>query len=388
MKKYLTFGLCFLTLGWCCNPASKHEHEHGEVHDHDHSHDGHNHSHEGEHEDEIHFSKAQANAIGLEVITVAPAEFSQVIKTSGQIVSATGDEIAVPATTSGIVTYYKAASNAGMAVRAGESLVAISSRKMLEGDPVQKARATFEIAEREFNRAESLIKDRLIAEKEYNEVKLAYENARIAYEANAGKQSTKGTNVVAPISGYIKNRLVSEGEYVEAGQSLFTITQNRRLQLRADLSESHYKNLPALHSANFKTPYEATIYRLSDMNGRLVSYGKSAGDTYFIPVYFEFDNVGDILPGAYTEVYLLGQPSNEVLTVPLSSLTEDQGLYFVYVQLDEEGYEKREIKTGRSDGERIEVVSGLNPGEKVVSKGAYHIKLSTATASIPHGHEH
>ncbi len=106
------------------------------------------------------------------------------------------------------------------------------------------------------------------------------------------------------------------------------------------------------------------------------------------PVYFEFDNIGDMLPGAYTEVYLLGQPQKEVLSVPVSALTEEQGIYFVYVQLDKEGYEKREVKPGISDGERTEVLSGLAAGERVVSRGAYHIKISTASASIPHGHEH
>lgn len=405
MKLHLIYGLCLLAFSWGCNSAGKqsHEHEHEHTHEghdhdhegHDHSHEGHDHSHDGHdhghgeaHENEILFTEAQAKASGLEIITVNPGEFGQVIKTSGQILSATGDEMTVPATTNGIVTFYKAGVNAGLAVRAGDALVAISSQKMLEGDPMLKAQAAFQIAEKEFERAETLIKDKLISQKEYNEIKLTYENARIAYQASAGKQSAKGMNVTAPISGFIKNKLVNEGEYVEAGQPLFTITQNRKLQLRADISESYYKNLKSISSANFKTPYDSKVYKLSDLNGRLVSYGKSAGESFYIPVYFEFDNIGDMLPGAYTEVYLLGQPQKEALAVPVSALTEEQGIYFVYVQLDEEGYEKREIKPGTSDGERTEVLSGLTAGEKVVSKGAYHIKISTASASIPHGHEH
>ena len=421
MKLYLIYGLCLLTFSWGCNSAGKqanahahnpehtheghdhdhegHDHDHeGHDHDHeghDHDHEGHDHDHEGHNHDhgeafenEIIFTEAQAKASGLEIITVSPAEFGQVIKTTGQILSATGDEITVPATTNGMVSFYKAGINAGLAVRSGDALVAISSQKMLEGDPLQKAQTAFQIAEKEFERAEALIKDKLISQKEYNETKLTFENARIAYQASAGKQSAKGMNVTAPISGFIKNKLVSEGEYVEAGQPLFTITQNRKLQLRADISESHYKNLKSISSANFKTPYEANVYKLSELNGRLVSYGKSAGESFFIPVYFEFDNIGDMLPGAYTEVYLLGQTQKEAITVPVTALTEEQGIYFVYVQLDAEGYEKREVKTGVSDGERIEILSGLATGEKVVSKGAYHIKISSASASIPHGHEH
>ncbi len=404
MKKYIIYGLCFLAFSWGCTSAGKqnnehshegHEHSHeGHNHEHEHEeedeHEGHSHSHEqaGAHSDEILFSEAQAKASGLQIVTVTPEAFCQVIKTSGQIQSATGDEVTIPATTSGIVTFYKSGMNAGLSVQNGEALVAISSQKMQDGDPMLKAQAAFQIAERDYKRAEALIKDKLISEKEFNEIKLIYENARIANEASLGKQTEKGTKVTSPIAGYVKSRFVNEGEYVQAGQPLFTITQNRRLQLRADISESHYKNLKSIVSANFKTPYDNTVYRLGDLNGRLVSYGKSAGDSYFIPVYFEFDNVGDILPGTYTEVYLLGKPGKDILTVPTSALTEEQGIFFVYVQLDEEGYQKREVKTGVSDGEKIEIISGLKPGEKVVSQGAYHIKLSTATAAIPHSHEH
>lgn len=375
MKRNFIYGFSLILLSWGCGSSETQNHNQEDEHDHGHDH-------------EIIFDETLAEAIGLEVVTVSPDEFKQVIKTSGQILSATGDEITVPATTSGIVTYYKAAANTGLAVNAGEALVAISSQKMLDGDPMLKAQAAFQIAEKEFKRAEELVKDKLISEKEYNEIKLSYENTRIAYEASAGKQSAKGTNVTAPITGYIKNRLIEEGEYVEAGQPLFTITQNRKLQLRADVSESHFKNISSIHSANFRTPYDTTLYRLDAMNGRLVSYGKSAGGSFFIPVYFEFNNVGDVLPGAYAEIYLLGQPIKEVISIPVSALTEEQGLYFVYVQLDAEGYEKREVKTGLSDGEKTEILSGLQVGEKVVSKGAYHIKISAASASIPHGHEH
>lgn len=415
MKSYFIYALCLLAFSWGCTSASKqvdhsshahehahdehdhshddHDHEHNhDGHDHNHEHDGHDHSHDGndhnEHENEIHFSKAQALASGLEVITVNPEEFGQIIKTSGQVLSATGDEITVSATTSGVVSYYKAGTSTGLPVRAGDALIAISSRSMLDGDPLRKAEAAYLIAKKDYDRATALIQDKLIAQKEYNEIKLAYENARIAYEAAEGKQSAKGMNVTAPISGFIKNRLVNEGEFVEAGQPLFTITQNRKLQLRADLSESQYKSLKNIYSAHFKMPYDATVYKLKDLNGRLLSYGRSAGESFFIPVFFEFDNIGDILPGAYTEVYLLGQPQKEVLSVPALALTEEQGLYFVYVQLDEEGYEKREVKPGASDGERVAILSGLTAGEKVVSKGAYHIKISTASGSIPDGHTH
>jgi multidrug efflux pump subunit AcrA (membrane-fusion protein) len=59
------------------------------------------------------------------------------------------------------------------------------------------------------------------------------------------------------------------------------------------------------------------------------------------------------------------------------------------VQLDEEGYQRREVTLGGSDGQRVEIKSGLKEGEKVVTKGAIHVKLASASNAIPaHTHEH
>ena len=75
------------------------------------------------------------------------------------------------------------------------------------------------------------------------------------------------------------------------------------------------------------------------------------------------------------------------ITVPLTALTEEQGTKFVYVQVEPEAYVRREVKTGQSDGCRVEITDGLKAGEKVVAKGAYMVKLASASNAIP-GHTH
>ncbi|GAB6009520.1 efflux RND transporter periplasmic adaptor subunit [Dysgonomonas reticulitermitis] len=427
MKKNIIYIACLLAILWGCNSKQKADDHAGHNHeahaDHDHSEEGHthadgeedhNHDHEGEghshaegeecdghdhdhsgkekaesHADEIHFAPEQAKAVGLEVKTVQPSTFHQVIKTSGQILSAQGDEVTISATSSGIVSFNKPSLNEGVAVKAGESLVSISSKNIVDGDPATRAKATYDISSREYERANSLIKDKLISEKEYNDIKLNYENAKIAYQAIGQRTTAKGISVATPIAGYVKTKLVSEGQYVEVGQPLMTITQNRKLQLRADVSERHYRNLGNITSANFKTPYDKTLHRLSDLSGRLVSYGKSANSQeYYIPVNFEFNNVGQIISGSYVDVYLLGQPRENVISIPVSSLIEEQGLYFVYLQIEDDAYKKQEVTLGANDGENVEILSGVKQGDKVVRKGAYHVKLASASAAIPHGHEH
>jgi RND family efflux transporter MFP subunit len=182
---------------------------------------------------------------------------------------------------------------------------------------------------------------------------------------------------------------VAQGEYVSVGQPIATVTQNRRLQLRAEVSENNFRILKSINSANFKLAYDNTVYKLSDLNGKLLSYGKSSGDqTFYIPVTFEFDNIGEIIPGAFTEVYLLSSPQENVISVPVPSITEEQGLNFVYLQLDEEGYKKQEVMLGQNNGERVQILSGLKNGDKVVTKGVYQVKLAATSSVMPEGHAH
>jgi RND family efflux transporter MFP subunit len=345
--------------------------------------------HTDSHGGEIHFTRQQAEAVDLKVEEVSPGTFSQVIKTSGQILSAQGDEVTIAATSNGIVSFANPSISDGTAVRASEAIVTVSAKNLQDGDPAAKAKIAYEAALKEFQRAEELVKDRIISAKEFEQIRLRYETAKTTYEAQASSVTATGVKITSPISGYIKNRLVSQGEYVSTGQPIVIISQNRRLQLRAEVSENCFKSLKSISSANFQTSYDNTLYKLSDLNGRLLSFGKaSGGQSFYIPVTFEFDNTGDIIPGSFVTVYLLSSIQNNVISVPLSALTEEEGLYFVYLQLDEEGYKKQEVTTGQSNGDRVQVLSGLKPGDRVVTQGVYQVKLAAVSSVIPEGHSH
>jgi RND family efflux transporter MFP subunit len=291
-----------------------------------------------------------------------------------------GQEAVVAATSSGIVSFAGSFTE-GEAVAKGQTIVTISAQSIVDGDPAARAKIEYETAEREYRRAEELVVDQIISQKDFNEAERRYETARAALPAGATRA---GMRVTSPVSGYIKNHLVGSGEYVSAGQSIVTITQTGKLQLRAEVSERWFGALPTITGANFKTPYSDTVHRAD----RLLSYGRTVDDTY-IPVLFEFADVGGgVIPGAYAEVWLLGAPMQNVLSVPKSAITEEQGSFFVYTRLDEEGYEKREVALGADNGERIQILDGLKPGEQVVTRGATQVRLAAMSGIIPEGHSH
>lgn len=400
MKKIIFMGVMGLFLFGSCNNKSGHDHE-GHNHEteeaHDPDHEGHDHDHEGPeqetaaagHSDEIILTPEKAKAAGVEVETIRPKAFRQVITVSGQVQAAQGDESVVVANVAGVVSFRHPVTD-GMSVGKGAAILNISAENMPDGDPVKRTRIAYETAKKEYERAARLVESQIVSQKEFNAVKENYENARLAYEAISKHQTGTGVAVTAPMGGYIKNCLVKEGDYVSVGQPLVSITQNRRLFLRADVSERYYGYLHSIQSANFKTPYNNKVYELDELKGRLLSYGKASGATsFYVPVTFEFDNRGDVVPGSYVEVYLLSSEMPDVLTLPVTALTEEQGLYFIYLQLDEEGYKKQEVTLGANNGKEVQILSGLKAGDRVVTRGAYHVKLASASNAIPaHSHEH
>ncbi|MCB0518664.1 MAG: efflux RND transporter periplasmic adaptor subunit [Lewinellaceae bacterium] len=327
----------------------------------------------------------------------APAQvqpFSEVVKTSGQILAAPGDEAVVVAQISGIVTFTGKNQVAGSTVSAGAPMFTVKSNEAVQsnlGAAVTEAENDLASAKKNFERANELVKDKIISDKEFLEAKRQLENAQTQF-ANVSvskKFNQNRQSITAPMGGFLKNVLVENGQFVNAGQPLATISKNKRLLLRADVSQRYFPKLALFTSANFKTSDGGQVFSTKNLNGRVVSTGKSAeAGAPFLPIHFEIDNVGNFVPGSVVEVFLQSG-TKPALVIPTSALLEEQGIFYAYVQTEGESFQKRELKIGASDGMNVQVLSGIAEGERVVTKGAYQIKLSTASGTLPaHGHEH
>ncbi|WP_348814015.1 efflux RND transporter periplasmic adaptor subunit [Flavobacterium maritimum] len=342
---------------------------------------------------DISYLKEQAWKVEFANQAVKKQTFNDVIKTSGQILSAPGDEMIVTAKASGVVVFSGKNTIVGSAVNSGSSLFTITGADMTESNidvSVKDTKANYLKAKADYDRSKSLVADKIVSEREHQQVKLQFENAQTAYNTVSKNYSSKGQNVLSPMSGFIKNVLVTEGQFVPSGTPLATISKNKRLLVQANVSQNYFSQLSSITSANFKTPQNDVVYNTIALNGRIVSYGKSASAAApFIPVTFEINNEGQLVSGSIIEIYLKSSTIAEALVVPVSSLIEEQGIFYVYVQTGGESFQKREIKLGASDGMSVQILSGIAENERVVTKGGYQIKLSSASGALPaHGHEH
>jgi membrane fusion protein, heavy metal efflux system len=77
-----------------------------------------------------------------------------------------------------------------------------------------------------------------------------------------------------------------------------------------------------------------------------------------------------------------------VLMVPKESVVDNEGQSIVYVLLSGEEFERRNVVTGDEYGSKVAILSGIKPGERVVSQGAYQLKLQELKPADAGAHTH
>ncbi len=144
--------------------------------------------------------------------------------------------------------------------------------------------------------------------------------------------------------------------------------------------------------ANFRVDgIEQGFDIVAGKNGKLIAVGGAVdAQTRSVPVILEFTQPDERLRlGMAVKAQLFAGAPREVVAVPASAVLDENGISTVFVMTGGESFERRPVRVGARDGDWIEVTEGLEPGQRVVSRGAYLVKLaSTNTGQIGHGHAH
>lgn len=341
--------------------------------------------HEGhDHSGLINLDHHRAGEFGVATEKITSGDFSSLIPVSGQIESRATDEAAATATRSGILSLSPDV-NSGVRVAAGASIGSVRSADVQGGDPSVQAITARDAAKRELDRLKPLHEDGIVSTQTYNKALADYENAQAALRGT--KQGSAA--VTSPKSGVITQLLAKSGDYVEAGQRVAVVSGNTHLTLRADVPEKYVMQLSGVRSANFRAASSGDTYSIDELGGKMLSNpGAVVAVNGYIPLYFSFANNGKVAPGAYAEIFLKSSPRQDVLSVPKEAIVEINGNKCVYTRHGEDLYEKHVVHLGASDGKRVEIVSGLEPGKDVVVKGAQVIRMAETSATAVPGHSH
>ncbi|MDY6799849.1 MAG: efflux RND transporter periplasmic adaptor subunit [Bacteroidota bacterium] len=359
-----------------------HEYETGNMHEEE---VAHNHS-AVQNTEELHQHEYRTQKIEL-------LSFNETIKTSGQIIVAPSDQIDVVASSAGKVIFAQKQISEGLNIGANESLFYISGKELIEKNielKYQQSLVNFEKLKSDFERAQKLLADQIISEKEFLQIKAEYENSKAEYEIISNQFSKGRTTITSPVGGFIHELLVTQGQFVEPGQKLVTVIKKDKLRLRAEVSQKYASRIKYIQSASFSPNGLNKIYETEKLNGKILSSGQSLNTSgFYIPVVFEMDYHPELLPGSYVRIYLKGKILKSKVVIPKSALLEEQGHYYVFVEKQHDEFEKRLVVTGAEDGNSVLIQSGIDAGETIVVEGVYHVKLANMSNELPaHNHSH
>ncbi len=257
-----------------------------------------------------------------------------------------------------------------------------------------------ELTANEYDRAKKLYAIQAISDKEFKETEAEYRRAVATFNAlssyiQAGEDTSHslegGFRLKTPISGTVAEVFVVPGKQVNGGEPLFRIINASTVWVRV--------NVPVTEIGKINKPNKAwmilsgvdDILEINERNGRLISVGSAVDErTRTVPVVFQAQNPqGRLRIGMVGEVNISTGKEHIALVIPEAALTEEEGWYSVYVHVEGEAFVKRDVQLGLRENGRVEVLTGLEEGDRVVTVGAYQVRLASLSSQLPaHGHEH
>jgi RND family efflux transporter MFP subunit len=294
----------------------------------------------------------------------------------------------------------------GRQVRAGDVLAALSPRVGGDADPaslelaVTQARLDLELARKDLARLQELASAEAVPEKRVLEARraVAEGEARVAAgEARKARfEGTPGTGgrimLRSTVTGTLGAIGATPGTFVEQGRELFHVVDLDRLWLEVQVPEADVGRIGKPTGAwfeveGFEQPFEVAPER----GGRVIGFGGVIDpQTRTAQLVFELPNAErDLRVGMFARVHVLTGAPVKALAVPASAIVDDGTEPVVFVEISGERFERRPVQLGLRDRGRVQVLAGVAPGERVVSRGAYQVRLAAASGAIPqHGHVH
>jgi membrane fusion protein, heavy metal efflux system len=294
----------------------------------------------------------------------------------------------------------------GTSVSRGQELARLLPPPSVPGDlpQLQRARADAQtalaLATRDRERAERLTAAGAAPEKRLDEARSAEEQAKArlaAAEASLAQYNAARTGgasdadglfiVRSPVSGVIAQRDAATGANVSAGAILFRVVDASQVHLIGQVPEAETARARLARAAEIEIAGQADRVP----TGRLVSIGKVLDpQSRTLPITFAFDNRTLGLPvGQAAFLHLLLETTVPRPVVPAAAIVDDAGRPIVFVQREGETFERRAVTLGPRSGDLVQITEGIRPGDRVVTKGAYLVRLASLSTSVPaHGHVH
>ena len=302
--------------------------------------------------------------VEVEALEIKKVEFTRFVDMQGSVIS--DKTVQLSCKTAGQVVSINA--QAGQQVAKGALLLQIDDEPYRKG--LEEIETQYEFAKTVFMKQKRLWEQKAGSEIQYLQAKNNVEalEKRIA----SLKNQIDNAKIYAPFAGFIDEVVPKLGETVAPGYPVFKLTAMSDVKISVDVSEAYISTIKEGDAATIKFP-ELN----EEINAKVSVATKSINP---VSRSFKIEIKLPKLPKNLRPNMACGVSINDVkkgasIVIPMTSIQRLDGKEFVYVAQDENGIKAkiRYIKTGLSNQDKIEVLEGLNVGEKVLTKGSLDV---------------
>jgi len=322
-------------------------------------------------------SKREKDVQKTSVLSVIPVTVGEVTKEKLEdrltLVGTVGpyNEVTVASETQGkIVGVYF---NIGDKVQAGKVLVKVDDE--IKAATVNNAEANFEKAKKDLTRYEELYKEGSITEVQLETARLTYTQTESQYII--ASRQLNDTRIVAPFSGVITAKMIERGTVVSNATPIATLVNIATVKVKVNVPEKDVFKLKVGDVADITTD----VYPENRFSGKIININSKGDELHTFPVEIELqnNNVNPFKAGMFVNVNFGTVEKGESIVIPRSALVGSVKNPQVYV-VENNIVRLRNITIGISVGEKLEVLSGLTPGEIVVINGQINLKDSISVS--------
>ncbi len=277
----------------------------------------------------------------------------------------------------GYITSLRA--DVGDFVSAGQGLVSINNTDIQAkggqaNAQIAQAQANFNIAQKDFQRFQNLYNNQSASQKELDDMRARYEMAKANLDGarmmkNEVNSQYRYTNITAPISGVITAKYASQGDLANPGMPILTIESSGNLQAQVLVSEQDITLIKS--GMPVKVLMKSTNNEVTGTVAEISRSATNTGGQYLVKI--NVPQSRDYLPGMFVNVVFpfkrsgsVNQDFQESVTVPKSALVENGQLTGIYTVSSANTAMLRWIKTGKTLGDQVEILSGLNSKEPYI----------------------
>lgn len=353
---------------------------------------------EAEHaeEGELQLSAQQMIEQGIKIATAENGLVENIIQLPGKLAVNTDQQAHISPNFSGHVEQVSVA--LGQTVQKGQTLAVLSVPELIDQQAnLRMAEANLDLSRQDYQREQKLWSQGISAKQDFQRAENAYRQAQISVQSTQSRLQALGANsgqngrfiIRAPIAGVISQKDIVVGENVQLADQLFTIEQLKDLWLEFNLTHQYSAQLQTGQNVSFKINgsdqlYSAEVQSLTSkadvQTGRLVVRAKLKQQS------------AELRPNVMVNVLLADSGNKNVLRVQKSAVQSIEGQDSIFiVESEQKGQvhlKAQALKLGQasSDGQWLEVISGLEAGQKYISQGSFLLKSELEKDEA--GHEH